>query len=292
MRGVYAQDAPPRFPLPREWDLDTLKCAPRLPPDVAARLEAKLASCRRAVRRLFPDKPQWFGLFEDLSRHSAAAFAGRGDDASTEGDGTWTLSFIHRLLNWRPLLEAAAVGGGSPTTEAAIEHVVQEVFRLGMLLFLAPAWRRYGVRTFRGCILVRKLVALLERDATTSAGAGAGAGADVLFGDDAAGLAEYVWPAPLWPLKAWALYVAAVELTRANADPASAPVQATRAWLGANLAKVLAEHGVRDWATAKQVLADVLRPAELYDALDGAVEAAVGALISPTGEGESVGVQE
>ena len=88
--------------------------------------------------------------------------------------GSWLEPILHRLLAARSMLRGTAR-----------EHVMEEVCRLGTLLFLAPIWRVLGANPVRTAAVSRGLL-------------------DVLLGRVVA------WD-ELRPLLVWVLYFAAVE---------------------------------------------------------------------------------
>jgi hypothetical protein len=71
----------------------------------------------------------------------------------TDGGG-WTQNIIHRLLSWRPLVEAFGDDYLNPDS--------QETCRLATLLYIAPIWRKYGAAPVVTTVLVQKLLAQIQ----------------------------------------------------------------------------------------------------------------------------------
>jgi hypothetical protein len=123
----------------------------------------------------FPMRLDWISIFDDIVHLISL------DRAFNEQQlilaitsGSWIEPVLVRLLSVRPLYH-----GGDR------EHVMEEVCRLGTLLFLAPFWRILGQSPVRTTAISRNLRSLLLRHV-------------VVWGE-------------LKPLLTWVLYFAAVE---------------------------------------------------------------------------------
>lgn len=71
----------------------------------------------------------------------------------TDGGG-WTQSIIHRLLSWRPLLEAA--------DDEYLGPNAQEACRLAALLYIAPVWRKFGAAPVVTTVIVQRLLVQMQ----------------------------------------------------------------------------------------------------------------------------------
>jgi hypothetical protein len=164
--GTFAQDMPPDVPLPAKWILDS-KSPPNSP--------RPLSPVSLIWKKQLPMRMDWISIFDDVVRLISL------DQAFSEEQlvlaitsGSWLEPTMWRLLTIRPLLQ-----GGDR------EHVMEEVCRLGTLLFLAPFWRMLGHSPVWTAAISRNLLIVLMKHMVE-------------------------WK-ELKPLLAWVLYFAAVE---------------------------------------------------------------------------------
>lgn len=111
--------------MPREWEADS-RSPPRSPrPDSPISL---------AWKQQFPTQQNWISIFDDVTQLISLdrAFA-EGQLEAAVTSGSWMEPTIFRLLSIRPL----EAGNNR-------DHIIEEVCRLGTLLFLAPIWRVMG----------------------------------------------------------------------------------------------------------------------------------------------------
>jgi hypothetical protein len=102
-------------------------------------------------KQQLPMQLDWISIFDDIVQLMALdrAFCDQQLLLSVT-DGSWMEPTMYRLLSIRPLL--LENGRGS---------VIEEVCRLGTLLFLAPFWRLLGRSVVRTATISRKLLLLL-----------------------------------------------------------------------------------------------------------------------------------
>ncbi|KAE9985634.1 hypothetical protein BLS_006717 [Venturia inaequalis] len=135
IRGAYVYDVRCQFPMPPSaWGCALEDCAGLLHRPSSDNIILKALRRRGAQLTTFTD------ILADLIDCSVA----------TNGGG-WTQNIIHRLLSYRPLIEAAE-------NEYLIPNA-QEACRLGALLYIAPIWRKFGAAPVVTTVLVRKLLA-------------------------------------------------------------------------------------------------------------------------------------
>jgi hypothetical protein len=89
-----------------------------------------------------PGSDSWLSIFKDLTR----LFGNPQVPANS-----WMEPTIYRLLAFRPL-----------ETRITRDAIIEEVCRIGGLLFLAPLWRTFGVMAIRTACLRRNLLTLLQ----------------------------------------------------------------------------------------------------------------------------------
>lgn len=128
-----------------------------------------------------------------------------------ETTGCWMEPTMARLLNIRPLNNGSDAG-----------HVMEEVCRLGTMLFLAPIWRWLGASPVWTFTLRRNLLSVLNSYM-------------IDWGD-------------LKPLLVWAVYLAALETRDAQ----------ERSQLAFMLAVLMGGLGIREWDEMLQVVKSVL----------------------------------
>jgi hypothetical protein len=91
-----------------------------------------------------PDTAVWISIFDSISNLLS--------DASVPIN-VWMEPILHRLLSFRPL----QVDSIPPR-----ESIIEEVCRIGTLLFLAPLWRTFGVHPVRTATLRQNLLFIIH----------------------------------------------------------------------------------------------------------------------------------
>ncbi|KAF9691459.1 hypothetical protein EKO04_010905 [Ascochyta lentis] len=125
LMGSFAQDIPPSVPLPHQWMADCRSPSGSPRPKNAISL---------AWKQQMPMQMDWISIFDDIV-HLVSLDCTFNDQQLELAvtSGSWVEPIMWRLLAIRPLNH----GNGR-------EHVLEEVCRLGTLLFLAPFWRTLG----------------------------------------------------------------------------------------------------------------------------------------------------
>jgi hypothetical protein len=172
LRGVYAQDLVPDFPLPPFWV--EAASVPALPaedfigfaPEISLRLE------ERALYRC--DCAQMYRDLVAFSHMAAVEAASWKEPPNSPRVGSWVNPMAHRLLSMRPLEDPQLA-----------DAMLQEACRLAFLVYLGPVWRFYGAHPISTQTFIWKLQQLLGA------------------------MAEY-WT-DLWQLELWIVYLGAIE---------------------------------------------------------------------------------
>ncbi|KAH7135051.1 hypothetical protein B0J11DRAFT_151027 [Dendryphion nanum] len=166
LTGAFSQDIPTIFPMPRQWEADS-----RSPPS-SPRPESEISL---RWKQWFPTKQDWISIFDDVTQLISL------DRALTDqqfkeatASGCWMEPTIVRLLSIRPLQHSSDK-----------ENVLEEICRIGTLLFLAPIWRALGASPVWTNALLKNLLWTLNNH-----------------------ISEW---ADLRPLLAWTIYFAAIE---------------------------------------------------------------------------------
>ncbi|CAI6303832.1 unnamed protein product [Periconia digitata] len=140
--GSFSQDIPSIVPMPRKWkdDASTPPGSPR--PYCHVSLQWKLE---------LPMMLEWITIFDDIAQLISLDRAFRDRDLQRAAtSGSWMEPMIFRLLAFRPL-----------TRGTEREDVIEEVCRLGAMLFLAPIWRWLGATpVWTSCISQNLLMVL------------------------------------------------------------------------------------------------------------------------------------
>jgi hypothetical protein len=99
-------------------------------------------------KKQLPTRLGWISLFDDIVQLVSLdpAFNREHPLLSVDG-GSWMEPFAYRLLCVRPLEQGNERG-----------NMIEEVCRLGTLLFLTPLWRRLGRYTIWTAVISRKLL--------------------------------------------------------------------------------------------------------------------------------------
>ncbi|KAF2113766.1 hypothetical protein BDV96DRAFT_601240 [Lophiotrema nucula] len=166
LAGVFQQDLPPEFPMPEKWVLDS-KSPPSSP--------RPCSTISLLWKQQLPMELDWISIFDDVVQLISLdrAFSD-GQIEAAVASGCWTEPTIVRLLSIRPLYR-----GNSR------ERVIEEVCRLGLLLFLSPIWRALGANPVRTTAFTRNLLWVLNNHMVE-------------------------WK-DLKPLLVWSIYLAAIE---------------------------------------------------------------------------------
>ena len=123
--GSFAQDISPSVPLPRKWDADS-----RSPPGSPR----PHSSISLTWKQQLPNQMDWVTIFDDIVQLiSLDRVLNKQQLELAVTSGSWIEPTMYRLLAIRPL----QLGNDR-------ENVLEEVCRLGTLLFLAPFWRTLG----------------------------------------------------------------------------------------------------------------------------------------------------
>jgi len=164
--GSFYQDHPPVVPMPLQWIADS-KSPPNSP--------RPCNTVSLAWKRQLPMQLGFITVFDDVVQLISLDRAFNEQQLMLAiTSGSWMEPTMYRLLAIRPL------DHGEST-----EFVIEEVCRLGTLLFLAPLWRKLGQSPVWTAAISRNLLLVLMKH--------------VIEWND------------LKPLLIWVLYVAAVE---------------------------------------------------------------------------------
>ncbi|CAG5158171.1 uncharacterized protein ALTATR162_LOCUS5020 [Alternaria atra] len=143
--GCFSQDIPPVVPLPRQWESDS-----RSPPN-SPRPHSPISLL---WKQQLPMQLDWITIFDDIVQLISVDRAFNKEQLLLSiSSGSWMEPTAYRLLSIRPLLQGNDRG-----------HVIEEVCRLGTLLFLSPFWRLLGRSIVRTAAISRKLLLLLMKD--------------------------------------------------------------------------------------------------------------------------------
>lgn len=203
LMGSFAQDIPPSVPLPRKWEVDSRSPAGTPRPHNAITL---------AWKQRLPMQLDWVTIFDDVVQLITLdrAFNEQQLELAVTS-GSWLEPTMYRLLAIRPLL----MGDDC-------ENVLEEVCRIGTLLFLAPFWRTLGHNPVWTTAISRNLLLVLLQYKTE-------------------------WH-ELKPLLVWTLYFAAVETSDL----------AERSQFVFMLAVVMSGMHLRSWSELMEVVTGVL----------------------------------
>lgn len=140
--GSFSQDISPAIPMPQQWQLDS-KSPPGSP-------------CACSTISLIwkvdsPSRLDWISIFDDVAQLIVLDRAFNEEQLTLAiTSGSWIEPTMWRLLSICPL----QLGNDR-------EHVIEEVCRLGTLLFLAPLWRTLGQNPVWTTAISRKLLIVL-----------------------------------------------------------------------------------------------------------------------------------
>lgn len=143
MLGSFCQDIRPIVPLPEIWKVDS-QSPPHLPRPVS--------TISTLWKLQFPMQTDWISIFDDLVQLLSLDQAFNEEQlALATTSGSWIEPTIYRLLNIRPLEHGVQR-----------EYVIEEICRLGTLLFLSPIWRFMGQSPVRTDAISHNLLTMLS----------------------------------------------------------------------------------------------------------------------------------
>ncbi|KAF1847854.1 uncharacterized protein K460DRAFT_384132 [Cucurbitaria berberidis CBS 394.84] len=143
--GCFSQDVPPIIPLPHQWEADS-KSPPNSP-----RPQRPISL---AWKQQLPMQLDWISIFDDIVQLiSLDREFSEKQLVLAITSGSWLEPTIYRLLSIRPLQKVNNR-----------EHVIEEVCRLGTLLFLAPFWRILGQSPVWTGAISRNLLLVLMKN--------------------------------------------------------------------------------------------------------------------------------
>ncbi|OAL02356.1 hypothetical protein IQ06DRAFT_270754 [Phaeosphaeriaceae sp. SRC1lsM3a] len=211
--GCFGQDIPPLVPLPHQWQTSA-QSPPHSP--------RPLSPLSLAWKQQLPMQLDWVSVFDDIAQLISLDQAFNNEQlllANTSG--SWMEPTMYRLLAIRPLLH-----NNSP------ERAIEEVCRLGTLLFLSPFWRLLGQSPVWTAAISRNLLLMLTNYRAE-------------------------WK-ELKPLLAWVLYFAAIE-TKDLAE---------RSMYVSMLAAVMTGMELLEWDEMLQVIKGVLWVEKVFASSD------------------------
>jgi hypothetical protein len=222
--GSFFQDIPPVTPLPEKWVIDG-KSPPNSPrPCSAISLEWK---------KQLPTQMGWISIFDDIVQLISLDRAFDEEQlALATASGSWMEPTLWRLLSLRPLQQGNAR-----------DHVMEEVCRIGTLLFLAPFWRLLGQTPVCTAALSHNLLIVLMKHMID-------------------------WR-ELKPLLLWVIYFAAVETDDL----------AERSQFVFMLGVLMGGNQLNAWEDLKQVVTSVLWVEKVFAGADGLIRDEVMAIV-------------
>jgi hypothetical protein len=215
--GCFAQDFPPVIPLPQRWkvDLEPLAHLPRPSTPISLVWKQRL-----------PMQRDWITIFDDVAQLISLDQAFNIEQLMLANTtGSWMEPAMYRLLAIRPLLHSNNS-----------EQVMEEVCRLGTLLFLSPFWRLLGLSPVRTAVISRNLLLVLTENRVD-------------------------WN-ELRPLLVWVLYFAAIE-TKDLAE---------RGQYVSMLAAVMAAMQLQEWDEIMQIVKGVLWVEKVFAGSDELIQ--------------------
>ncbi|CAO2647075.1 Nn.00g079970.m01.CDS01 [Neocucurbitaria sp. VM-36] len=143
--GCFSQDVAPIIPLPSQWEADS-KSPPNSP--------RPYSPISLAWKQQLPMQLDWISIFDDIVQLISLDRAFNEEQLVLAiTSGSWMEPTMYRLLAIRPLQQ-----GNNR------EHVIEEVCRLGTLLFLAPLWRLLGQGPVWTAAISRNLLLVLMKN--------------------------------------------------------------------------------------------------------------------------------
>lgn len=160
--GCASQDIPPRFPLTQDFDSFSnngafyrITSEENIPPKLIPSLAALELTSR--LRTKFPKHSEIFDLFDDVANHVARLkFKLLDSERNVYKNTIWACVNLHSLTHWL-LSHRVSVDPDD------FGSVIQEVIRLGLLLFFTQVRRYFKVPPdIVVDVCIEKLVPLLE----------------------------------------------------------------------------------------------------------------------------------
>ncbi|KAJ4346443.1 uncharacterized protein N0V89_010372 [Didymosphaeria variabile] len=235
--GSFSQDIPSIVPLPQLWQNNSRSPpgSPRPFNDISLKWKQR-----------FPAMMDWITIFDDINQlMSLDRGFTKEEKHLAETTGCWMEPTMVRLLAIRPLI-----------TGSKSENVMEEVCRLGTMLFLAPIWRWLGASPVWTFTVTRNLLSVLN--------------------------SQMVEWGELKPLLVWSVYFAALE-TR---DPRE------RSQFAFILAVLMNGLQIREWSELTQVVQSVLWAERIFASSDGSLRDDVMSILRLPGTGDVTPVLE
>jgi hypothetical protein len=219
--STFAQDIPPSAPLPSQWLLPPPN-SPHPLPYISLTWKLHL-----------PTHTSWISIFDSTLSHLSLT---PENIVSSATRGCWLEPTLWRLLTLRPLQQGTSPG-----------HVIEEVCRLGTLLFLAPIWRWMGHSPVWTSALTQNLIHVLH--------------------------SQMIEWKELKPLLVWTIYFGAVE-TRDLEE---------RGQLVFMLGIVMAGMGIGAWEDVMGVVKSVMWVGEVCDGTEEGIRKEIMAVVGRNG---------
>jgi hypothetical protein len=229
--GSFSQDIPSIVSLPERWQVSSRSPlgSPRPFNNISLKWKQRL-----------PGLTDWVTIFDDVNQ---LIMLDRGftdeDKHLAETTGCWMEPTMVRLLAIRPLDSGSDPG-----------NVLEEVSRLGTLLFLAPIWRWLGARPVWTFTLTRNLLSVLHSHM-------------IEWGE-------------LKPLLVWSVYFAALETRDAQ----------ERSHFTFILAVLMGGMKIREWDELVQVVKGVLWVDRVFASSDDGIRDDVMNILCASGTGD------
>ncbi|KAL5394411.1 hypothetical protein PMIN06_001583 [Paraphaeosphaeria minitans] len=229
--GSFSQDIPSIVILPERWQASSRSPpgSPRLFNNISLRWKQR-----------FPALMDWVTIFDDVNQ---LIMLDRGftekDKHLAETTGCWMEPTMVRLLAIRPLNNGSDAG-----------NIMEEICRIGTMLFLAPIWRWLGASPVWTFTLTRNLIPVLH-------------GYLIDWGE-------------LKPLLVWTVYFAALETRDAR----------ERSQFAFMLAVLMRGMRIRDWDKLISVIKSVLWMDHIFASSDDSIRDEVMSILSLPGTGD------
>ncbi|KAF1994142.1 hypothetical protein P154DRAFT_527291 [Amniculicola lignicola CBS 123094] len=143
LAGSFPQDIPPSLPMPTKWLESSVSPPSSLRP---------AATISLVWKQQFPMQQDWISIFDDINQLISLDRASSDQQIeAAHSSGSWMEPTFVRLLTIRPLQRGLSS-----------ESVIEEVCRLGTLLFLSPMWRMMGASPTRTLAFSKNLLWVLQ----------------------------------------------------------------------------------------------------------------------------------
>ena len=211
--------------MPRQWEADA-----KYPPN-SPRVHSPVSLI---WKQQLPMQLDWISVFDDIVQLIPLDRAFNKEQLLLSStSGSWMVPTVYRLLSIRPLQHGNDRG-----------HVIEEVCRLGTLLFLSPFWRLLGRSIIRTAAISRKLLLVLMEN-----------------------MVEW---RELKPLLVWVLYFATIEMKDL----------AERSQYVFMLAVLVSGMQLQKWDEIMQIVKNVLWAEKVYAGSDGGIRDEVMAIVN------------